>query len=208
MIDLSEFFGESSPLKHHLHQVFADVVHITLNAANHHLRHCARVGLLRIEGGGPEGFGAQRRTAPGRAHQRKVNPRLRELLAHDLVLDEIEGDITPADNTCIGAWAKVYFKNRSHPMHKRVKLSTFNKGFGRWSEDADERILAGDLSGLTSEASFDSHPPLGKWVIATGEAVERLLGEVQLTGRGEDLGAGDGDTGVGRILGDLRELGH
>ncbi len=41
----------------------------------------------------------------------------------------------------------------------------------RWSEDADERILAGDLSGLTDEASFDSHPPLGKWVIAAGETV-------------------------------------
>ncbi len=44
----------------------------------------------------------------------------------------------------------------------------------RWAEDADERILAGDLSGLTDEASFDSHPPLGKWVIAAGEAVAGL----------------------------------
>jgi dolichyl-phosphate-mannose-protein mannosyltransferase len=44
----------------------------------------------------------------------------------------------------------------------------------RWSEDADDRILAGDLSGLTDEAIFDSHPPMGKWVIAAGEAVGGL----------------------------------
>lgn len=44
----------------------------------------------------------------------------------------------------------------------------------RWEDDADERILAGDLSGLTDEASFDSHPPMGKWVIAAGEAIGGL----------------------------------
>jgi dolichyl-phosphate-mannose--protein O-mannosyl transferase len=43
-----------------------------------------------------------------------------------------------------------------------------------WADNADERILAGDLSGLTDEAKFASHPPLGKWVIAAGEAVAGL----------------------------------
>jgi dolichyl-phosphate-mannose-protein mannosyltransferase len=43
-----------------------------------------------------------------------------------------------------------------------------------WSDDADEQILAGDLSGLTDEAKFASHPPMGKWVIASGEWVEGL----------------------------------
>ena len=44
----------------------------------------------------------------------------------------------------------------------------------KWSEGANEQVLAGDLSGLTDEAAFASHPPLGKWVIALGEAVEGL----------------------------------
>ena len=44
----------------------------------------------------------------------------------------------------------------------------------QWAEDANERILAGDLSGLAGEASFASHPPFGKWVIAVGEAVGGL----------------------------------
>jgi dolichyl-phosphate-mannose--protein O-mannosyl transferase len=43
-----------------------------------------------------------------------------------------------------------------------------------WSEGANEQILAGDTSGLTDEAAFVSHPPLGKWVIAMGEAVSGL----------------------------------
>jgi dolichyl-phosphate-mannose--protein O-mannosyl transferase len=53
--------------------------------------------------------------------------------------------------------------------------ATLRTGVKRtWADDADERILAGDLSGLTGEASFDSHPPLGKWIIAAGEAVAGL----------------------------------
>ncbi len=38
-----------------------------------------------------------------------------------------------------------------------------------WSDDADDLILDGDLSGLTGDAAFSSHPPAGKWVIALGE---------------------------------------
>lgn len=40
-----------------------------------------------------------------------------------------------------------------------------------WSEGADEQILAGDLSALTDQAKFASHPPMGKWVIAAGQQV-------------------------------------
>jgi dolichyl-phosphate-mannose--protein O-mannosyl transferase len=39
-----------------------------------------------------------------------------------------------------------------------------------WSEGSNERVLAGDLSGLTNVAAFASHPPAGKWVIAAGQA--------------------------------------
>jgi dolichyl-phosphate-mannose--protein O-mannosyl transferase len=43
-----------------------------------------------------------------------------------------------------------------------------------WADDANERILAGDTSGLTDAGSFVSHPPFGKWVIAAGEALQGL----------------------------------
>jgi dolichyl-phosphate-mannose--protein O-mannosyl transferase len=43
-----------------------------------------------------------------------------------------------------------------------------------WVEGSNDLILAGDTSGLTSDAAFASHPPLGKWVIALGEAVAGL----------------------------------
>lgn len=36
-------------------------------------------------------------------------------------------------------------------------------------KDADERILRGDLDVFSDSASYVVHPPLGKWVIATGE---------------------------------------
>lgn len=41
---------------------------------------------------------------------------------------------------------------------------------GSWSGDANSQILTGDLSGLGPAASFVVHPPLGKWLIAVGEA--------------------------------------
>jgi dolichyl-phosphate-mannose--protein O-mannosyl transferase len=39
-----------------------------------------------------------------------------------------------------------------------------------WGADADARLLAGDASRMTQEGAFASHPPVGKWVIAAGEA--------------------------------------
>ena len=50
---------------------------------------------------------------------------------------------------------------------------------GRWGEDANELLLQGDTSALSSTASFVVHPPLGKWIIALG---------VGLLGPGSSLG--------------------
>ncbi len=44
---------------------------------------------------------------------------------------------------------------------------------GRWEEEVDGDFAAGDFSGLSSEAAYVVHPPLGKWMIAVGM---RLLG--------------------------------
>lgn len=50
-------------------------------------------------------------------------------------LVDLEGDFFLESDTVMGGWATVYFKNREHPMHKRIRLQRFNKGFGVWSED-------------------------------------------------------------------------
>ena len=46
-----------------------------------------------------------------------------------------EGDFFFDTDFLLGGWATVYFKNRTHPMRKRVKLATFHKGFGQWNDN-------------------------------------------------------------------------
>lgn len=52
-----------------------------------------------------------------------------------------EGDFYFDEDILLGAWATVYFKKRTHPMHKRIKLQTFSKGFGRWKDDPGGMIV-------------------------------------------------------------------
>lgn len=48
--------------------------------------------------------------------------------------------------------------------------SLWHFGFERnWADDANAKILHGDLSGLEDGAAFVVHPPLGKWLIGLGE---------------------------------------
>lgn len=51
------------------------------------------------------------------------------------------GDFTLDDDTLLGAWATVYFKNRKHPNTKRLNLKTFRKPFGRWNDDPAGMIV-------------------------------------------------------------------
>jgi phage recombination protein Bet len=51
----------------------------------------------------------------------------------DLVLDD--------DQTLVGGWATIHFKNRKHPMKKRLKLSTFSTGRSRWEKDPAGMIV-------------------------------------------------------------------
>jgi len=51
------------------------------------------------------------------------------------------GDFTLKDDELLGGWCTVHFKGRKHPMKKRLKLSTFNQGFGRWQKDAAGMIV-------------------------------------------------------------------
>lgn len=58
----------------------------------------------------------------------------------DDVIEE-EGDFYMGGDDLLGGWAKVLFKTRTNPVYKRLRLSTFNKGFGRWKVDPAGMIV-------------------------------------------------------------------
>jgi len=49
---------------------------------------------------------------------------------------DVEGDFYLPGDVILGGWAKVFFKNRSHPMHKRIRLERFNTNLSQWAKDA------------------------------------------------------------------------
>ncbi|WP_306231994.1 dolichyl-phosphate-mannose--protein mannosyltransferase [Agrococcus beijingensis] len=50
--------------------------------------------------------------------------------------------------------------------------STWQLGYeGEWGEGSDERFQDGDPGGLTTEADYVVHPPLGKWIIGMAMAL-------------------------------------
>jgi phage recombination protein Bet len=64
---------------------------------------------------------------------------------------EEEGDFFLDGDMLLGGWARVLFKTRSTPVYKRLKLSTFNKGFGRWNVDPAGMIVkCAEADGLRS----------------------------------------------------------
>jgi phage recombination protein Bet len=48
---------------------------------------------------------------------------------------DIQGDFTASGDKLLGGWARVFFKARSHPMYKRIRLQRFQKNFGVWQDD-------------------------------------------------------------------------
>jgi phage recombination protein Bet len=56
-------------------------------------------------------------------------------------LEQHEGDFIENGWTLAGGWATVFFKNRSHPMKKRVNLSRFQKSWGIWQDDPAGMIV-------------------------------------------------------------------
>ena len=53
----------------------------------------------------------------------------------DDTMQDMEGDFFMEGQELLGGWATVYFKNRSQPMHKRIRLKRFQKSWGIWQED-------------------------------------------------------------------------
>jgi phage recombination protein Bet len=56
------------------------------------------------------------------------------------IVDRV-GDFRFDDDVLLGAWATVYFKNRSHPMQKRLRLATYTTGRSRWGKDPEGMIV-------------------------------------------------------------------
>lgn len=48
---------------------------------------------------------------------------------------DVEGDFHLPDDEVLGGWATVYFKNRTHPMSKRIRLDRFKKDTPIWRDD-------------------------------------------------------------------------
>ena len=54
---------------------------------------------------------------------------------------DLVGDWHMPEDRILGGWATVWFKNRKHPMKKRLRVDRFNKGFGIWKEDPAGMIV-------------------------------------------------------------------
>jgi len=48
---------------------------------------------------------------------------------------DLEGDFYLDGDEILGGWATVHFKSKKYPMHKRIRLKRFNKGWGTWEDD-------------------------------------------------------------------------
>lgn len=62
----------------------------------------------------------------------------------EYTIDEIidlPGDFYLDGDVVLGGWATVFFKHRSHHMHKRVRLQTFSTGKSRWGKDPAGMIV-------------------------------------------------------------------
>ena len=63
------------------------------------------------------------------------------IVAVDGNILEREGDFTFKGEELLGGWAKVYRRDRSRPMYRRLKLATFSTGRSRWNADPAGMIV-------------------------------------------------------------------
>jgi phage recombination protein Bet len=56
-------------------------------------------------------------------------------------IKELVGDFFPGGSVLVGGWATVFFVNRRHPMTKRLKLSTYDKGRSLWKSNPEGMIV-------------------------------------------------------------------
>lgn len=63
------------------------------------------------------------------------------IVLNDGKLIEREGDFTLDSDTLQGGWATVFFKNRKHPIRRKLNLKTFNKGYSQWAANPAGMIV-------------------------------------------------------------------
>lgn len=56
-------------------------------------------------------------------------------------LTEREGDFHLKDEKIVGGWAKVFFKNRSHPTTRKIRMERFDSGYAQWAKDPAGMIV-------------------------------------------------------------------
>lgn len=54
---------------------------------------------------------------------------------------EVEGDFVLTGQKLLGGWCDVYRKDHTHPKKARLKLETFDKGFGQWKINGSGMIV-------------------------------------------------------------------
>lgn len=82
--------------------------------------------------------------------------------------DEIKGSLVPADKKLAGGWAVIRFKQKSTPQYDRVQLSAYQKGFGRWKDDAAGQIQ----KCYDSETEVLTTRGFEKFAIAKGDVLQ------------------------------------
>jgi phage recombination protein Bet len=63
------------------------------------------------------------------------------IVMRDKEMIDLVGDWHMPNDQILGGWATVYFKNRTHPMKKRLRLARFNKNYGIWRDDPAGMIV-------------------------------------------------------------------
>lgn len=63
------------------------------------------------------------------------------IVEEDGALKDLDGDFHTEQQTVVGGWATVFFKQRKIPTTRRVRLKRFQKPFGVWQEDPAGMIV-------------------------------------------------------------------
>jgi phage recombination protein Bet len=63
------------------------------------------------------------------------------ILLDDGNIIERESDFHLPNEEVVGGWATVFFKNRSHPTTRKIRMERFNNGFAQWAKDPAGMIV-------------------------------------------------------------------